>query len=898
MVLRYSTLLLICMCAISLSLHAQLRYQVSGNLQDMSGRRLPHISLRLVQGDMSLHTLTDTSGRYVFAGIHAAPFFVQVWQADSAIVTKHFAIPEAADTLFKLPPIILSLLVHELQELLVKPQPIILKQDTIQYNASGYPVPQGALVEDMLKKLPGLTIDKDGNVTVGGKVLSSVRINGKDFFGGEVQTATQNLPADIVSNIQIIDDYGEQANMTGIKSGESQKVLNITIRKDKSNGRFGQASLGAGSEQRYFARLMAHSFNGAQQLSLLGSLNNTNLNINAQNAGPGAGVGQGNGNGLTSSRSAGFNYRSNWGKSWSANGSYGYTQREHTTDEASVQLDIDPLNTRNTSRITNSRNTTKNQKLSWNMDYRPDASNLLKLVGRGAINSTDAGTAGSAAIRSPRFATSYAGTSATAGNTYEAGASLYFNHRFDRKQRNLNLNAGWDFMQGAQQRQLYNTIISTDSLLIDSNSLTAINSDIQHQNLADMQWMQRQTLNVSYTEPLAEGLLAEISYAYSNTRNSNERDVYDIDSGTGQAILNGVLSNQYASSFIVHKYGLNLQSGSKRWSWLAGIMLQPALLKSTSDGAAAATSYESRIWTPNARIVYRPRPNSMLSLNCSGNTKDPDLQQLQPVVDSSNPNNIVVGNPALRPEYSNRLNLSYNSLQRETGQVLTLNLFWDQSWDKIVVSTVNDPQGTSRTTSFLNTQGFYNCSGNGSYTMPLASRKLSLSLSSAASYSNNISYVDHSRNNGSNLSFRSGMGLRLDLPELLDLNVTASYALNKTDTRFSDRLSSLQTQSVLLVAGARYSIRKDLRFGCDYSGIWNDGYARATAASPHVLSLQLEYLFWKHRAATLRFQAFDLLNQNVNVSRTSNGSSITDTRYNGLQRYFLLSFQLRLSAFG
>jgi hypothetical protein len=199
-------------------------------------------------------------------------------------------------------------------------------------------VREGSPVEDLLKKLPGVSVDKDGNVTAHGKQVTKVRVNGKDYFNGDVQTATQNLPADIVENIQVIDDYGDQANLTGIKTGDPDKILNITIQKGKRTGKFGQGTVGVGNDDRYLARISANAFKEDEQVSLIGTVNNNNTNSFNLGAGGGGGGrgGRGGGgaagggvstaNGITTNRSLGFNYRNEWGKKITVYGSYSYAE--------------------------------------------------------------------------------------------------------------------------------------------------------------------------------------------------------------------------------------------------------------------------------------------------------------------------------------------------------------------------------------------------------------------------------------------------------------------------------------------------------------------------------------------------------------------------------------------
>jgi hypothetical protein len=250
-----------------------------------------------------------------------------------------------------------------LSEVTVQVAAIVVKEDTIEYNASSFKVKEGAVVEDLLKKLPGIQVDKDGNVTAQGKAVTRVKVNGKDFFGGDVKTATKELPANIVDKIQIIDDYGDQATVSGIKDGDPDKVMNIQIKKDKNKGFFGRATAGYGTQDRYQASFNGNYFNNNRQISVIGNSNNTNTSLFNFGGGGNRGATSmmrqgmgvisdmggmggmnnmtrgggdpslfsgGNNSGISSTNSVGFNYRDQWSKRISVYGSYSYNHKKKT----------------------------------------------------------------------------------------------------------------------------------------------------------------------------------------------------------------------------------------------------------------------------------------------------------------------------------------------------------------------------------------------------------------------------------------------------------------------------------------------------------------------------------------------------------------------------------------
>ncbi|HMG11448.1 MAG TPA: carboxypeptidase regulatory-like domain-containing protein, partial [Mucilaginibacter sp.] len=341
-----------------LNTYAQSGREVSGTVQDSTGVTLPGTTVQLLTGTDSTTVITNAKGGFVFNPVKTNQFSLVIRSIGYRALKRRFIL-DADNKPVMLAPIILKTETYMLNTVTIADvNPVKLKEDTIEFNADAYKVRDNAPVEDVLKKLPGVDVDKDGNVTAQGKSVTKVRVNGKDFFGGDLKTATRNLPADIVQNIQIIDDYGDQANLTGVKTGEPDKVLNITIKQSKNYGYFGQASAGGGKDaipgiasdkegNRYVAQANVFSFSGDRQLAFLGNLNNTNTNLFTFAAGGPRGGGPGGPtagrnsssttNGITTARSFGFNYRDSWGKKITAYGSYSFADNSVFTLSNTIQ---------------------------------------------------------------------------------------------------------------------------------------------------------------------------------------------------------------------------------------------------------------------------------------------------------------------------------------------------------------------------------------------------------------------------------------------------------------------------------------------------------------------------------------------------------------------------------
>ncbi|MFM7711133.1 MAG: carboxypeptidase-like regulatory domain-containing protein, partial [Ferruginibacter sp.] len=292
-----------------------------------------------------------------------------------------------------------------LQEVTLTAQKIQIKEDTVSYLVDSTMYRKTDNVEALLKNLPGVQVDKDGTVTAQGKQVTKVKVNGKEFFGGDVTTATRELNADMVDRIQIIDDYGDMAAFTGIKDGDPTKTLNIQLRKDKSKGTFGTLNAGVGTENRYQNNFSVNQFNNDFQLSVLGNLNNTNARMfNFGSGGGGGGMGNmvsgmarsmgigrggggvgaiignagGNNDGISKSQSVGVNYRDAWGRKTSVYGSYSYSNRDNQTISQSTQQTLFSDKTQTFIQQNDNQTQTINHRFQFNVEVNIDSFNYLK----------------------------------------------------------------------------------------------------------------------------------------------------------------------------------------------------------------------------------------------------------------------------------------------------------------------------------------------------------------------------------------------------------------------------------------------------------------------------------------------------------------------------------------
>ncbi|MDN5285880.1 MAG: TonB-dependent receptor [Mucilaginibacter sp.] len=900
-------LLLTFICLLFLSgAFAQQSRQVSGSVIDSIGT-VPGVNIKLTSDKDSITVSTGTAGTFNFPAVISKNFKITVSGIGYQTLVRRYVMDNDTKPI-KLDPIKIKIQTNFLKtvNIVAAVNPITIKEDTVEYKASAYKVREGSPVEDLLKKLPGVSVDKDGNVTAHGKQVTKVRVNGKDYFTGDVQTATQNLPADIVENIQVIDDYGDQANLTGIKTGDPDKILNITIQKDKNRGNFGQGSVGVGNDDRYQARLSANTFQDARQIALIGTLNNTNTNsFNLGGGGGGGGrAGRGGGggggssqvstaNGITTNRSIGTNYRDDWSKKMTVYGSYSFADKDKDQNTTTVQQNLFQSGTLINTDNSDDRNHGINHRFDFNMEYKIDTSNYLKI--NPSYSSSISNDVSTDTFSNTRNNTLVTGNelALTNSSSQSGGINVLYNHKFHKKGRNFSASAGLSLSKSNQD---LNDQYTTRQDTVVTPLFQQINSNNSSQ---------KANVHLSYMEPVGKTTYLETNYSYSYSNTDNNRENYRIDPVTGKQTFVDSLSTIYNNQFINNRFGLNLRGIGTKYNYTIGMAVQPSTLNGESHNQRFHTNTVNYI--PTARYIYNFSKNHSFTVNYSGSNSQPSFTQLQVQPDYSNPQNRVYGNPDLKPSFTNNINLRYNQFDIASGNSLFTNLSFSETQNAIVTNTspvfntdqsAGTPQhnSTIQETHYLNTNGLYNVNGNYSFSKPFAERKFTISASGSAGFNNNVSYIEDQRNTGKNWTWSQGLKLRVDIDSIMDSEISANYSTNTTRYSLPSSINTDASTWTLGLDGRNYFFYSWV-LGYNLSQTINHGFSSTVKANPTLLSTYLEYQFLKKHIASLRFQAFDLFDENKGISRTVSGNQIIDTRTNRLGRYFMLSFTLRLQKF-
>ncbi|MBB3056659.1 outer membrane beta-barrel protein [Mucilaginibacter gotjawali] len=905
---------------ISANIHAQTGRDVHGTVTDSTKVTLPGSIVRLITATDSISTATDAKGAFLFKGVKAAQFSLVVQSIGFEPVRKRIALNNSNEPVF-LRPIILKPSSQMLKEVTISDVlPVKIKEDTVEFNAAAYKVRDGAPIEDVIKKVPGADVDANGNVTFQGKSVTKVRVNGKDFFGGDLKTATQNLPADAVQNVQFVNDYGDQANLTGIKTGEPETVLNINIKASRNHGIFGQVSAGGGQDAipqvdgtkdaaRYIAQGNMFNFDGNRQIAILANYNNTNTNL-FNFGGPGGGGGRGGAggppgsgnstNGITTARSIGVNYRDNWSKKLTVYGSYSFTDNTVNTISSTIQKNYGLSGTNATSSTNNEIDKKINQRFTFNMEYRPDTLNYFKIspsYSFAGVHSTQAETFNQTIADTTALAYTTNVISRSSSPNY--GINVLYNHRFNNHGRNFSINVGVGRSTTDQYQNpdnIYSKITSAPNTPADQFITTNANTD---------------TVGtfVSYIEPIGKKSYFEVNYNYKHSYTTSNK-VTDTLSDSGQLNEYALLSNDYNYTFVTNRFGLNYRFVEKKYNYVLGVTAQPSVLDGSSPNISP-THKTSFNFSPNAHFIYNFSRTQSFSANFSGSSVMPSYTQLQPVPDLSNALYPVIGNPNLNPQYNNTLSLRYNHFNFESGNVFFSNLSFIQADNYIASNTIYYPDNytpnthLSKTTgtSYANANGYYSTSAFFVFAKPWEKRKYNLFLVGNYSYSNNISYItdiapvtfaeNTEKNVAKTLTASQGIRFRLDITDVIDAEANTTYSINSSQNSIPQAGVLDNYRSWVVGLNGKNYLFKDWTYSYDYSKTFYYNYPGAK--NPNVFNTYLERRFLKGNMATLRFSVLDVFNQNTGYSSTQTGSYTSTTNYNRLGRYYLLTFTYRFS---
>lgn len=904
---------------------------VRGMVTDTAGKVLREATVSLLTGPDSSYvtfTITDGDGQFQFRNVATGSYRILVTYVGYRNGSVRFTVMPSTPA-FDLGTLKLIPQATTLNEVTVVQErpPIAVKQDTIEYNAGSFKTRPNAQVEDLLKKLPGVEVSRDGTIKAQGQQVNRVLVDGKPFFGDDPKMATRNLPADIIDKVQLYDQQSEQAQFSGIDDGNREKTINLTTKRDKRKGYFGRNAAGAGTNGRYQAQLNVNHFNNrnagpGRQISLIGQGNNINQQgftmgegIGVSGAGfGGQGGGRGGGGGsmvggggpgssngsfssmpsnITESLAGGINYRDAWGKRLEVATSYFLNRTRVTTERTSRRENILPNQRFISDNTSFSRNQNLNHRFNLRLEAKLDSFTTLRFMPSLSWQQTDLSNLSTQFTRN--LTAQPLNQNETRYNSDGSGLNGFSNlllmRKFRREGRtvSINLNTVLNGQEILGYNRATNTFFQPQTGVPRPNRLDQQND--QQTNV----WTNNLTL--SYTEPLSLSKRVEFRYAYSTNQNVSERLTSDFNDSTGRYdLFNPLLSNQFSNVFATHRGGVTFQNRRLKYAYNLGADIQQALLN--ADNQSIDTAFNRRFMNllPTAMFSYNWSRNRTLRLNYRTRINAPSVSQLQPVPDNRDPLNIRLGNPALKPEFYNTISLTFNNFSSAGNKSLFAILNLNQASNRIVNASSFSETGV-QTTRPVNADGFYSINGFVSVGRQLKPLKINVNWTTNAGYNRGVGFVNGQENFSGNWTIGQGLGLNSNFTGKIEFGLTgnltyqtARYSLQSSqNTEFFTKTLDLD---VFYELPFRFNLTSDLLL------MSNTGRSAGFNQRFALWNLALSRQFFKNRQGELRLQVFDLLNQNRSITRNVTETYLEDVQSRVLNRYFMLSFVYNLRKFG
>jgi hypothetical protein len=767
--------------------------------------------------------------------------------------------------------LLLSPKIHEMQEVVVAIPPITEKEDTIEFHADAFPVRKDAVLADLLKKLPGLEVDQNGHIVAYGRPVVKIRVNGKDFFAGDPTIPTLNLPSEVIEKVQVIEDKSDQAKFSGFDDGSRTQIINVTIKKSRSDSYFGNVSAGIGTDGRYLTSVRAFRFDRNQQLALIENSNNTN----------GSDVTSGNtaaGPGTNNSTSLGVNYSGRLARRLSLTGSYNFMTSNQITSQYSVRsYYVDTVYSYTQNENTTSHQTSNNVQLSLGLGvgrqdtliFTPQISySVSRKQTYNAFSYLDA-----SGDTTSKGGQDYASTNSSPN----ISGVMTWMHRFGRTGQTLSVVASAAPGPGKEADNNFSTNhiyypASEDTIWQVSNSRTK---------------NQRYSLNAFYTLPIDAERQVELSYSYTRNENLSIKSVYDV-SKIGK-IYDDSLSNSFDNSLTTNQLDLKFAEHGKKYNYQVGIGIQPTGLNSRSVLSDTLRSFDQHIWqiVPSASLFYKFSGSGQLTFSYNGFTQQPTIAELQPVPDYTNPLYIAEGNPNLKPSFSHNFRAVFTHIGKITGRVFITDALVSIKENGIVNDITFVPSG-AQIIQPVNVNGNYSASTSYDYYIPLDERRYTLSFSGGINYSKNVSLYGGVTDIGRNWTGKQGLKLQYELGKWFELTTTAGYSINSTAySRDSLRPGNLSTWT--FTQEGRLNFWKDLtfRYSCNYKT--DQGMSGNIGKNAWLISMIMEKRIFRDKGI-FALSVNDLFNDNASYTHSAMDGYVEDDRTASINRFFLLSF--------
>jgi hypothetical protein len=903
MKLTYLTLLMVFNAML---LFAQRPYAIKGSVTDtMATYKLVNTTLTVLnQKDSTLvkYTRADAEGTFTMNNLRSGKFILLVTYPGYADYIENFTL-DTINPVKDFGSVNLILKSNLLEGVIIKGKAaaITIKGDTTEFNAGSYNIQPNSKVEDLLKQLPGIQIDKDGKITAQGQKVNKVLVDGEEFFGDDPTLVTKNLRGDMIDKVQLYDKKSDQATFTGIDDGEKSKTINLKLKEDKKNGYFGKLNAGVGTKDFYQNQATVNVFKGKQKYAAYGSIGNTNesfgnnmsfgsidfsddgggmmVSMDGMDDFTGGGLG-----GISINRNGGLHYENKWKDKYGINTNYklGSVSTEGESNTLSIETLPDKRNTTTSDQKSNSFSF--NQKIDATLNTELDSSSTLKVSVSGSLKNNDSTDDFKSSIqrKDDSFLSKSKRVISNEGGDKGFSATAFWAKKLKKKGRMLSVNFKQSFNQTTgsgylnSENEFFNeqdepdSVANVDQLKTNNTFKSAFST------------------NATYTEPISKTLSVIFNYGLSLNNSSSDRKSFNKNAEGKYENLDLKFSNNFKLDQLTNNGGLNFNYRKAKSIINFGTRLTSTNFKQF-DFYADSTLKRSFInWSPQVNYSYNFSRSSSLRVNYNGNTNQPGLEQIQPYRTNANPLYIVSGNPNLRPSFNSNVGISYNSFKILSEQVLMVNGNFGFTSNAITNSTFTDEAGKTTSQAInLNDKTPINFQLN-----VAAGRKIKdIGFNINANLGGNYSYSIANNKLNTSKSFNYSIGPTINKYSdrySLSLSLTPSYNTSSSSS------PDIQTNNDSYGANGYFDFMMRLPGKIEIRTNGNYQYTGKSQSFDQSINrliwdASINKKFLKTESLNLSLTGKDLLNQNSGFSRSAYDNIINQSNNTTIQRYFMLS---------
>jgi outer membrane receptor protein involved in Fe transport len=803
-----------------------------------------------------------------------------------------------------IPKITMPSKAQELDEVIIyaNKNPIYYNGDTLVYVADSFQVAEHAVVEDLLKKLPGLEIDKDGKIKSQGKAIDQVLVDGDEFFGSDPTIATKNLGAKGVKTVQVYEKKQENA----ADGEETLQILDLRLKDDAKKGYFGRVSGATDFTQFYEGELLLNNFNKTQKISVFvlaantpksqfgfGDINKFGLDNEGGNAsfsddGDISYSSSANQAGIPQTLKAGIYFSDKFGKKKQSEIGFNYSYYNSKNNSLSGSRSQYFIQDSTFFSDDSTRLITQNESHNFNLRTKFKLDSLTTLEIRPSIRVNE-GTQNNLDYSTWRDAENIFSRSNNVTNTNDAKEISFtnevrFNRNFMKPRRQLSIN--YDISMSDNKA---NGLLNSTNIFSDTNTTTQsfdqekVNNKSSTDNSARM----------SYFEPIGKKFKVQAEYTFDQGNSGQIKETRDYNTLTDRYdLVNTIFSNSFDNLRTQHRVGGQLWYETKKITMHGGLRIRNINLDNTNRVTDTLIHQNFTNYLPIFSFRFNPSRSTRFSLNYNTNSRQPSVTDLLPVPDNTNPNRIRTGNPNLRPDYSHQVNLNFNSWNALSGRYIYAGAFGNVTQNAFGDSTeINSiGQQISKRVNVKNASNMSFWMGSG---IPMFSRKLTLQPNISGGVSKFTSYLNGAENIATNISFSPSLGIRYNT-DSLELEV--KYDLNYNQPK--NTLSTFNTQAYttqLYYFGATWRLKHGFKIEANTSYTLNGQRAVGYNTNFFVVNAALSKTFLKTRNLELSLLANDILNQNISNTRVINQNVVTDNNTKIISRYFLLKLTYRFN---